>query len=150
MLHLMSRLFKRAYPDLALALAGEDSMKSHPSSLGNWGESLAAEYLRHKGFQIVDQNVYSRYGELDIVALEETREGKVLVFVEVKTRSTTSFGYPEAAVDSHKQQHLLRSARAYCQEHEQLPDVWQIDVISIFGRPGGPRPEMVHFRDICP
>jgi putative endonuclease len=124
-------------------------MKSHRRTLGQWGESLAADYLNEKGYRILDKNVYSKYGELDIIALENTRDGDVLVFVEVKTRSTTSFGYPEEAVDIHKREHLLHSARAYLQEQPMPADAWQIDVISIQRLPDSAAPELVHFKDVC-
>ena len=62
-------------------------MKSKPA-LGAWGEALAAEALRSRGFTVIEQNYRSRYGEIDIIA--ENRE--YLVFAEVKLRKSTYFG----------------------------------------------------------
>jgi putative endonuclease len=102
--------------------------------LGRWGESVAAFFLEQGGYQILERNARARPGEIDLVARHET-EG--LVFVEVKTRSTDSFGLPEEAVDDRKLEHIFRAVEAYLQAHPALDQLdWRIDVIAIQGRPG--------------
>ncbi len=67
-------------------------------ALGRYGELVAERYLLDHGFTIIDRNWRCRAGELDLVA----REGTVLVFCEVKTRSSTAFGDPAEAVSNRK------------------------------------------------
>lgn len=102
--------------------------------IGKWGEDAAARYLERLGYEILARNVRTPYGEIDLVARQPSGE---LVFVEVKTRTNTSYGYPEEAVDSRKQAHLVSSAQAYLQGLPGPADEsWRIDVIAVMGAPG--------------
>ncbi len=69
------------------------------------------------------------------------------MFVEVKTRTTGTFGDPEVSVTPRKQAHMLDAAAAYLVEHPELESSWRIDVIAIRGRPGDPAPEIVCFEN---
>lgn len=84
-------------------------MTDRRHQLGAWGESEAARFLEMLGYSIVERNVRTRYGELDIVA----RDGSVLVFVEVRTKSTTLHGHPFETIDVRKQKKLIGMARWY-------------------------------------
>ena len=117
-------------------------MSNWQQKLGKWGETLAAKYLVKKGYIILDRNAYTRYGELDLVALHED----VIVFVEVKTRTSMRYGYPEVAVTFQKQSHLLDAATQYLQDHPELDENWRIDVIAIQAFKDDP-PEIVHFEN---
>lgn len=110
---------------------------------GLWGENIAANYLRKNGYEIVDRNVYTKYGEIDLVV----RQGHCIVFVEVKTRSSTAFGLPEEAITEQKQVHLLESAQAYLQMHPKLSGDWRIDVIAVQRFSQDQEPEIVHFEN---
>lgn len=81
--------------------------------LGQRGESLAAAMLEQKGYRILETNYRTRMGEIDIVA---DIEG-VIHFVEVKTRSSGSYGHPEEAVGRSKAVHIRRAAQLYLMEH---------------------------------
>lgn len=112
-------------------------------SLGRHGEALAAEYLQAKGYQILERNFRSPYGEIDLIAFQADEEslhgGPVQVFVEVKTRSTNAYGYPEEAVTPSKQVHLIQAAQAYLQRHPDQTGDWRIDVIAVrTGQAEGP------------
>ncbi|MCW5876669.1 MAG: YraN family protein [Anaerolineales bacterium] len=111
-------------------------------ALGRWGEQQAAEYLALRGYQIIGRNLRGAYGEIDLLA----RHGEALVFIEVKTRSSTSFGQPEEAITERKQLHLLHSAEDYLQAHPELDGDWRIDVISILRRRDA-SPEITHFEN---
>jgi putative endonuclease len=113
---------------------------THNQRIGSWGELAALAYLKGKGHKILGQNVRTPYGEIDLVT---EHEGNT-VFVEVKTRTTDSFGDPEASVNARKQAHMLACAEYYAQQHEI--DHWQIDVIAITGKPGG-RQNLRHFEN---
>ena len=110
-------------------------------ALARWGEALAAKYLTQKGYTLLAQNARTPHGEIDLV----TQEGETIVFVEVKTRSSTAYGHPEEAVTLTKQAHLLASASAYLQSHTLEGD-WRIDVIAIRKKKNAP-PEILHFEN---
>lgn len=107
------------------------ALKSHRQRLGKWGETQAAQYLAGAGYAILTRNYRTPYGEIDLVSRHETLEGQVLVFVEVKTRSSQAFGYPEESITASKQEHLLAGAQYYLQQHSDWEGGWRIDVIAI-------------------
>jgi putative endonuclease len=94
--------------------------------LGKAGEHLAAEFLRKKGYTILHRNWVFEKDELDIVCEKDN----TLVFVEVKTRSTDYFGYPEDAVDERKREKLLRVVDAYIEDFDVENEI-RIDIISV-------------------
>jgi len=112
-------------------------------ALGRWGEALAADFLVHKGYKIIARNVRTPYGEIDLIAQTSER----LVFVEVKTRSTDTYGHPEASITPQKREHMIASAQAYLQTSSD-PDVnWRIDVIAIRKLKPAGQPEVIHFEN---
>ena len=94
--------------------------------IGNFGEDLAVNFLERKGYRILARNYYIRGGELDIIA--EQRDE--VVFVEVKTRLSNIYGYPEEGVTFLKQEKMARAIRAYMGDsiHEKY---FRIDIIAI-------------------
>jgi putative endonuclease len=107
--------------------------------VGNWGEEAASTYLQANGYEIIDRNVRTPYGEIDLVARTEG----FTVFVEVKARSSGSIGPPEIAVTPRKQKHMLASAAHYAQSHSL--DHWQIDVVAV--QRTGSQTEIKHFEN---
>jgi putative endonuclease len=101
--------------------------------MGRWGEDTAVGYLETNGYVILARNVHTSHGEIDIVASKD----QLLVFVEVKTRSSHTFAFPEASVTPRKQAHMLSAAETYLNDHPEGGDTWQFDVIAIEGQPGG-------------
>ena len=100
---------------------------------GRWGELLAAGYLFCHGCRILERNYrFGRY-EIDIVARE--RRTGVLVFVEVKTRSSTSFGRPVDAVTAKKQLFLTRAAQGYLKTHDGFDARTRFDVVEVYTKP---------------
>ena len=95
-------------------------------TLGDWGEKIAVNYLMKQGYEILDRNYKTKLGELDIVA----KEGDIIVFVEVKTRSSRSFGLPQESVNFKKQNKIMRMAMQYLQ-NRGLRGTWRIDVVAI-------------------
>ncbi len=96
-------------------------------SLGAHGEDLAVTYLKDQKFKIIDRNYRCKSGELDIVATE----GKVLVFIEVKTRKNYSYGPPQLSVTQFKQRQISKAALTYVAA-KRLGDVnARFDVIAI-------------------
>ncbi|MBM3151643.1 MAG: YraN family protein [Chloroflexi bacterium] len=111
--------------------------------IGRWGEKLAAEYLIHRGYALQAANVRTPHGEIDLVARLED----MLVFVEVKTRTSRSWGFPEEAVTSRKQAHMLAAAEHFLSQHPDSPETWQFDVIAVTRR-AGQAPEIEHFENV--
>src|SRR5262245_32210542 len=85
-------------------------------SLGDRGEDAAARYLKRQGFHILARGVDSRLGELDIIAVD----GRTVVFVEVKTRSSHDAGHPADAIDAVKEQRMTQAALAYLKANRLL------------------------------
>lgn len=104
---------------------------------------MAAQFLQEKGYEILQRNARTVHGELDIIA----RCAGTIVFVEVKTRTSSSFGLPEISVGKRKIQHLLNSVQAFMQVYAGSEQVWRIDVIAVEGHPGGPDPHIEVFEN---
>ena len=96
-------------------------------SLGQRGEEAAARYLKRKGYRILARHVDSRLGELDIVAVD----GRTIVFVEVKTRTTTAAGHPAEAIDQRKEQRMTQAALAFLKARRLLNHAARFDVVAI-------------------
>lgn len=121
------------------------------------GENLAVEYLKKKGYKIVERNFRKRNGEIDIIAIDPspilqnspqhypirsrqalTNSGSMtkgiegtVVFVEVKTRKSSQFGTPLEAITPWKLRELIRTSELFMLIHPQLPKAMRIDAISI-------------------
>lgn len=101
-------------------------------NLGKKGEDIAANHLREKGFKIIARNYRDKFGEIDIIA----RDRSTWVFVEVKTRHSIRFGFPEEAVTMAKQQQIIRAASNYLVRHQLLDEPVRFDVIAIMMKAG--------------
>ena len=112
-------------------------------SLGDWGEKQAADFLVAKGYTILERNYRTPYGEVDLVALSEG----VTVFVEVKTRSSARFGYPEESVNRRKMGHMTSAAAFYVQNHPDNSGDWRIDVVAISRCSNPDQMEILHFEN---
>lgn len=97
---------------------------------GNMGESLAADYLKDKGYKIVERNLSINKDEIDIIAIDKNKLDKILVFVEVKTRKSTLYGGGIAAVNKRKQKALIRCASAYMKRYSKATK-FRFDVVEI-------------------
>lgn len=99
-------------------------------AIGSRYEAEAAAFLKGLGYTILEQNYRDRMGEIDLIA----REGRYLVFVEVKYRRDDRRGYPEEAVDFGKQQRIRHTAQYYLYRHHYGEDTaCRFDVVSIEG-----------------
>ena len=118
-------------------------MSTNRQTLGRWGEALAAEYFPEKGYMVIERNLRTPYGEIDLIA----RNDGMILFVEVKTRSGDQYGYPEEAITSNKRAHLIAAAQAYMQDISQPDTDWRIDVIAIRKLKASKTPEIFHFEN---
>ena len=96
-------------------------------TIGNIGESKAQEFLRRRGYKILALNYRTFFGEIDAV----TRKDGFVVFIEVKTRTSSSLGPPFLSVTRTKQIHLIRNALYYLKKKGLLVSNWRIDIASV-------------------
>lgn len=108
-------------------------------TLGSRGESVAARYLRKKGYKILLSNFHAAGAEIDLVA----RDGDQLVFVEVKTRRSNAINEPYRQVNHHKRRNITRAARAYLAHYKERTPSARFDVVSIVWPESG-EPEIEH------
>ena len=81
-------------------------------------EDLVASYLESCGYTVLERNFRCRYGEIDLVAADGSGEQPVLVFIEVKYRSSAAYGYGEEAVNARKQQRIRNAASFYLTRYQ--------------------------------
>ncbi|MCL6096679.1 MAG: YraN family protein [Patescibacteria group bacterium] len=91
------------------------------------GEEIATNYLKNKGYKIIERNFRKGYGEIDIIAIKDN----ILIFVEVKTRTTALFGGALESIAYHKIKSLIKTAQFYKILHPKLPEAMRIDAILI-------------------
>ncbi|WNJ17238.1 YraN family protein [Pontibacter sp. G13] len=103
-------------------------MAAH-NELGKRGEEIAAGFLEAKGLNILDRNYRYEKAEVDLVAL--CLDPAELIFVEVKTRSSEAFGYPEESVDEAKKKLIFKAADSYVYEKQMSTVPVRFDIISI-------------------
>lgn len=96
-------------------------------AVGNLGETIAARFLRRKGYKIIARNFKVSLGEIDIIAKKDL----ITVFVEVKTRSSLLFGPPYLAITEVKRKKMIRCALCYLKMKRLLDTFWQIDIVSV-------------------
>jgi putative endonuclease len=100
---------------------------SDKREIGTLGEDAANKYLTDNGYKILQRNFRTRFGEIDIVA----REGRYLVFVEVKTRKSLGFGFPRESVDGYKQSRIKNVANLYIAKKRLFDIYLRFDVVEV-------------------
>ncbi len=94
---------------------------------GMLGEKYARDFLKKRGYRVIETNYRCPQGEIDIVA----RHKDSLVFIEVRTKTSLAFGTPEESITRAKQNRMRAAAFHYQQAHGGLPQLWRIDVVAI-------------------
>lgn len=102
-------------------------MGREKKEIGTAGEAIAKRFVQAKGYRIRHANFRTPFGELDIVA---TDRGSV-VFIEVRSRLSSSLGPPILSIDWRKQMHLIKNSLFYLKRYGLTEKNWRIDVISI-------------------
>jgi putative endonuclease len=102
---------------------------------GVLGEKLARDFLRKRGYRILEANYRCPRGEVDLIAEDKDS----LVFIEVRTKRSRDFGTPEESITPAKMERLRTVAAHYRQTHHDLPPMWRIDVVAVeMGQRGKP------------
>lgn len=116
-------------------------MARHKQILGKEGEEIAERYLTRKGYRLVERNYRCRLGELDLIALDR----RVIVFVEVKTRSDHRFGGPLESVHRRKQRKMINAALFFLSQHRLHHREARFDVVGV--SLDGPEPIIEHIQN---
>ncbi len=106
---------------------------------GRSAERLARRVLEDRGYEILDTNVRTRLGELDLIA----RQGATLCFVEVRSSGAARFGHPAGSIDRTKRRHLIRAAQAYLQRFRGEVSEVRFDVVAVIWTDGQPTVELI-------
>jgi putative endonuclease len=96
-------------------------------AVGKAGEEAAVQFLRQHGYRILERNYRCRFGEIDLIA----RDGRMLAFVEVKTRRSQKYGPAAAAVTLQKQRHLIKASQAYLIQRKKVDELCRFDVVTV-------------------
>jgi len=95
--------------------------------LGKAGEDIAVKFLKKKGYKILNVNARTPFGELDAVA----RIKDFIIFIEIKTRATSSLGPPYLSVTKEKQRRIVKNALFYLKWYGLANSFWRVDVVSV-------------------
>ena len=112
--------------------------------IGNWGEQVAADFLRQKGYTIVATGYHTRHGEIDIISADD----KFVVFVEVKTRKNAHFATAREFIDARKIEKIRKTAALWLVENETAHQP-RFDVIELYAPHGEDtkHPKLTHLED---
>lgn len=97
------------------------------NSIGQVGEDIAVQFLTKKGYQILERNFTTIFGEIDIIAEKKN----IICFVEVKSRKSNKYGLPEEAVTNRKMEKIIKVAQLYNKKKYYKNKLFRFDVISI-------------------
>ena len=124
-------------------------MKQDNKLVGVVGEDAAAQLLRKKGYQILERNFRTRFGEIDIIAREKRKDRilPITVFVEVKTKSGDQYGEPWEMVGAKKLHQVKMMAQVYLTKNGLGEVPCRIDVVGVWLR-DGQLDKIEHWEDV--
>lgn len=102
-------------------------MLNRKQKFGKFGEDLAGRHLKKMGYQVICRNYRTRFGEIDIIA----KDRDTIVFVEVKSRRTSTFGNPKYSITRAKQEKISKTALYYLKENDQSNCRARFDVVTV-------------------
>lgn len=116
---------------------------SRTKSLGKRGEDAAARFLKRQGLRIIERGHDSPLGEIDIIAIDD----RTVVFVEVKTRTSSDTGHPTEAIDATKQRRMTQAALAYLKSKQLLQNAARFDVVAVIWPTEARDPVIEHYKN---
>jgi putative endonuclease len=126
-------------------------MPSEKRQFGDIGEELATQYLKQKGYKILERNWRQKWGELDIVAAKVSgiflSKIKEIVFAEVKTVKDGDTAFAAQKVHRWKQERLIRTAQTYLAKNNLSSLPWRIDVLLVDFDPQTNAPKIEHLEN---
>ena len=109
------------------------------------GERIAEEWLVQKGWRVVERRFRSGHRDIDLVVTRSGAEGRLIAFVEVKTRVSSGYGGPLGAVHWKKQREMALAARDWMSKRREAGDTFRFDVVGVLF--GSPVPQVVHIEN---
>ena len=123
-------------------------MEDQRQQVGKWGEITAADYIKGLGYRITGMNYRTTSGEIDLIAEIDEPGGSVTVFIEVKTRTSQRYGYPEESITPKKWQSMMSAIDEYIVNSETGDLDWRVDVIAILKHSRSEEAEIIHFENV--
>ena len=120
-------------------------MTAARQELGRRGERIAEEWLANKGWQVVERRFRSGHRDIDLVVSRRDGEGRLVAFVEVKTRASAAYGGPLGAVHWKKQREMAHAAHDWMSGRRKAGDIFRFDVVGVIF--GSTVPEVVHIEN---
>jgi putative endonuclease len=120
-------------------------MSAERQELGKRGERIAEQWLVARGWKILDRRFRSGHRDIDLVIERSGAEGRLIAFVEVKTRVSAEFGGPLGAVHWRKQREIARAARDWVAKRNGGGDAFRFDVVGVVYGAGAP--QVLHVED---
>ena len=120
-------------------------MSAAKQELGKRGERIAEEWLATRGWQIIERRFRSGHRDIDLIIERQNAEGRLVAFVEVKTRVSAGYGGPLGAVHWKKQREMARAARDWMSRQRAAGDNFRFDVVGILFGAGSA--EVVHIEN---
>ena len=108
-------------------LLKKETSANDKKSIGQLGEKKACKHIKKHGYKVVDKNFRTKFGEIDIVAIEDT----TICFIEVKARSSSDYGSPEEFVTKKTQERLWKTASIYIDKNPPEFENYRFDVVAI-------------------
>jgi len=117
--------------------------------IGKLGESYAEKFLQTQGYEIINKNFYTRFGEIDLIAINRASHSSQLIFIEVKTRTSDVFGLPQESITYKKRTKMLKTALHFINSSTQnLPRIWRMDALAVKLTKNLKLIEIKHFKNI--
>ena len=120
-------------------------MSAARQALGEKGERIAEDYLAARGWRVLDRRFRSGHRDIDLVVERIGGEGRLIAFVEVKTRVSSGYGGPLGAVHWRKQREMAHAARDWMSRQWEPGDTFRFDVVGVVYGTGAP--EVIHVAD---
>ncbi|MFC1678374.1 YraN family protein [Patescibacteria group bacterium] len=117
---------------------------NHNQLVGKFGEKIAEEYLERKGYKILDRNIKTSYQEIDIIAEKQKR----IIFVEVKTRTSSIHGYADESLDRRKMINLKKAVNYYLINENLYTDEIGVDLVAVDISKKTKTAKIKHYHDI--
>lgn len=103
-------------------------MKGFNKDVGNYGENLSSEFLKRNGYSILSRNFRNKCGEIDIIC----KKDDLIIFVEIKSRYSSSYGHPTEAITYSKQKQIIKLCKFYICINNLINYNFRFDVVEVF------------------
>jgi len=114
-------------------------LSDYKKRVGNKGESIAEDYLKRKGYEIIHRNYRCRLGEIDIIA----KDDDTIVFIEVRTKQNRNYGTPQDSVTPMKMDKISKTALSFIQGKNLTGFSYRFDFIAVTYSQGKPNIEHI-------